>query len=618
MLVSLVAPTVFVILEALVSRLASFKAARVVHAFALGVLLGLVVWQPLQNDGVIATLALILVIAAVCVLYLRLELIRNFALLLGIATPVVIALFAFSYPFKFETLPGERAMAAQTATATPPVVMIVMDELPLALLQNEQGQIDADLYPALSRIQRESTWYPRTLAVGDETLAALPAIMTGEETHRSAERTPPGLPSYPDNICSIAAKAGYRVRATEIVTDFCQRKSGLGTRISDLLRLGLYPKSVSLDEAPAGELVAPEAEDLTPGRILEKVVDEAASRYPSPPVVWALERPGYVQRFTEGLDTSPGGLNFLHILLPHAPYQFTNTGLAYPSYVLGDGGSATGLENPTNQPEVNKNMQQAISQSIASINMLEAVVKRMKEAGTWDESLFVLTADHGASFQVGSPRRTVIEDNEGWLLPVPLFIKYPGQTKGRIDPRFATSRDITPTVLDVLGLKPGPNATGHSLLGPPVPAPERIDVTSQRTDSLGVDPKKVEQEHRSAIEAKAKVFGEGDLFALGGHPDLLGSKADRDPGLRPLRAEYATGGPEIEAHPEQLFVPSYVQATLPDVNSNPGTIAVAVNGKVVATTRAWQRDGVWMTGVNVPDSSFRKGKNQLALFSYRP
>lgn len=618
-LVSLLVPTVLWGIETAISRLASFGIARTVHAGLLGLLLGLVVWQPLQDSAAIAGLALILVAVVVTVLYLRLELIRNFALMLSVATPVVIVLFAASYPIRYEILPGDRALAAQQAETQPPVVMIVLDELPLALLENERGQIDRRLIPSLARIQDESTWYPRTLAVGDETLAALPSIMTGQDADFNEEKAPPGLPSYPDNVCSVTAKAGYRVHASEVVTDLCQRKSGLRTRISDLLRLGLYPRAVSLDEAAENRGAEPTGdENLTPGRLLEKGVDEVVKRYPSPPPAWGAERPGNMRNFGAGLDVNPGGFNFLHILLPHAPYQFTDEGRGYGSLVLGDTESQDALENPTNLPESRKHMQQALAQTISTMNMVEEIIDRMKKAGTWDESLFVLTADHGASFEIGAPRRTVIEKNEGWLLPVPLFIKYPGQEKGEIDPRFATSRDIAPTIFDVLGLKPSPKATGHSLLGPPVPAPERLDVTSQETGRLTVDPENVAAQEQAAVRMRAGAFGSGSLFAIGGKPELLGTKSARDSDLRPLKAEFTTGGPEIEADPNGFFVPSYVQALLPETNSDPGTIAVTVNGKVAATTRAWQRDGVWMTAVNVPDSSFRKGENELALFSYLP
>lgn len=618
-LLSFAAPTLLWAVEALISRFASFSAARAVHAALLGVLLGIVVWQPLQDHPALAAIALVAVAVTVALLYLRMELVRNFALMLTVATPVVIVLFCASYPIRYEVLPGERAMAAQTTDVRTPVVMIVLDELPLSLLQNDEGGLDSELLPGLEKIESETTWYPRTLAVGDQTLTALPSIMTGEDADFNEERAPAGLPSYPDNVCSITAKAGYRVRAVEIVTDLCQRKSGLRTRMAELARIGMQPRSVALADSAGNPNLAeaPTAEDLTPKRLLEKGVEKVAAHYPSPPAVWAIERPGIMRNFNAGLDLKPGGFNFLHLLFPHAPYQFTENGQGYASFILGDMGSGLALERPTNIPESRKNMQQALAQTSYTLKLVGEVIDHMKAEGTWDESLFVLTADHGASFKLDAPRRTVVEDNEGWLLPVPLFIKYPGQEKGRVDRRFATSRDITPTVLDVLGLEPSAEATGHSLLGPPVPAPQRLDVTSQATDSLTVAPDEVEAQRQKATEFKAAAFGSGSLFTPGGKSGLIGSDAKRNAKLKPLEAEFASGGPEVEADPDGIFVPAYVQAELPGIEADPGTIAVAVNGKVAATTGAWERDGVWMTGVNVPASSYRKGMNDVELFAVR-
>jgi len=123
---------------------------------------------------------------------------------------------------------------------------------------------------------------------------------------------------------------------------------------------------------------------------------------------------------------------------------------------------------------------------------------------------------------------------------------------------------------------------------------------------------KVDAKTRAAVKFKTGAFGSGTLFAPGGHSELLGARVN--PRTK-VKADFVSGGPVLDADPEGIFVPSYVQANLPDVKSDPGTILVAVNDVVVATTGAWERDGMWMTGVNVPESSFRKGKNRIGLYA---
>ncbi|MGB0121326.1 MAG: hypothetical protein WBP55_10275, partial [Solirubrobacterales bacterium] len=163
--------------------------------------------------------------------------------------------------------------------------------------------------------------------------------------------------------------------------------------------------------------------------------------------------------------------------------------------------------------------------------------------------------------------------------------------------------------------EPSPEATGRSLLDDPGTTPDRITVSSQATGTLDLSLKELDRQRKQAVKFRNSAFGSGSLFAIGGKPDLIGTNPAKE-GLEPLEAEFQTAGPELEVDPSAPFVPVYVQAQFPGIDSDPGTIAVAVNGKVAATTRAWQRDGVWMTGVNVPVSAFRKGLNRIGF--YRP
>ena len=606
-LVAFAAPVVLLLVELLVARFISEKAGRVFHAATLGVLLGLVVWQILQSSPAIAMLALVLVAVLVAVFYLRAELMRNFALMLGIATPVVLALFLFSYPIRAEVLPGKTAMEAQQTESQAPVVMVVLDELPLALMLDAEGNLDEQLIPELKPLAGQSTWYPRTLSVGDQTLSALPAIMTGEDAAKGEDRPPPGLPGYPDNLCSITADAGFFVNAAETITDMCPRQSGDRLRLAQMLRTGASPDYTD----GSGEV-----QRLTPGSLFEDVIRDFTDRYQPPPSVYGADRPALARAFIENLNPAPRSLNLLHLVMPHAPFQFLPDGRGYASLILGDEGTQLALEDPESEAETLKHLQQHIAQTRFSLKLVDDLINRMKELGVWDESLFVVTADHGASFALGKSRRTIEEGNEGWLLPVPLFIKYPGQTQGSISRRPASSKDIAPTVLEVLGLQPSQRATGQSLAEgrPPAAEPEQLEVTSTDEKDFVFGVNQIRKNERGAIRLKARGFGNGSLFAIGGRPELLGRTVKGNGQWESIEADFVTGGPLIEADPAAVYAPAYVQAELPGVTSDPGTIAVAVNGKVAATTRAWQRNGKWMTGVNVPAEAFRKGENSLALY----
>ena len=88
--------------------------------------------------------------------------------------------------------PPMRACATRRATAsdhgplegvtfatTPPIVVVVFDQLPLISLLDRDGRIDGTLYPNFAALSRDAAWFRNASAVGDMTNWALPAILTG-------------------------------------------------------------------------------------------------------------------------------------------------------------------------------------------------------------------------------------------------------------------------------------------------------------------------------------------------------------------------------------------------------------------------------------------------------
>jgi arylsulfatase A-like enzyme len=98
---------------------------------------------------------------------------------------------------------------------------------------------------------------------------------------------------------------------------------------------------------------------------------------------------------------------------------------------------------------------------------LDRLLARLKENGDWDETLIVLTSDHGE--QMG----------DHWMLGkagyfdqsyhVPMFVRDPDKrahgTRGRIFDAFTEHVDIVPTILDWIGVPVPRQCDGRSLLG---------------------------------------------------------------------------------------------------------------------------------------------------------
>ena len=91
------------------------------------------------------------------------------------------------------SLPEKRALGVHQETfRRVPVVMVVLDEFPLATLINGNRKIDAELFPNFAKIQRDSTWFRNATTPSAFTPRALPSILSGiypkNQTHESTKR----------------------------------------------------------------------------------------------------------------------------------------------------------------------------------------------------------------------------------------------------------------------------------------------------------------------------------------------------------------------------------------------------------------------------------------------
>ena len=89
------------------------------------------------------------------------------------------------------------------------------------------------------------------------------------------------------------------------------------------------------------------------------------------------------------------------------------------------------------------------------------LVDALDAAGRLDGALVIVTADHGEElFEHGGFSHGYSLHRE--VLHVPLLVKFPGQTEAWVVDEPVSTVDVTPTVLDVLGL-PVPTGDGRSL-----------------------------------------------------------------------------------------------------------------------------------------------------------
>jgi arylsulfatase A-like enzyme len=99
-------------------------------------------------------------------------------------------------------------------------------------------------------------------------------------------------------------------------------------------------------------------------------------------------------------------------------------------------------------------------------------LRLLADRGLWDDTLVILTADHGEEFfdhgAKGHKNNVYAE-----TVRVPLIIKYPQQERGRREARLVSLVDVVPTVLDVTGTAASFPIDGRSLRKAPPGSADR-------------------------------------------------------------------------------------------------------------------------------------------------
>ncbi|MEJ7715716.1 MAG: hypothetical protein WKF40_08485 [Thermoleophilaceae bacterium] len=98
------------------------------------------------------------------------------------------------------------------------MVMIVLDEFPVADIMRPDGAIDARRFPGFASLARGSTWFPNAHTVYDSTHEAMPAILDGRLPGPGRDAS---FRSHPRSIFTLMAGLRYRIRAREEATTVC-------------------------------------------------------------------------------------------------------------------------------------------------------------------------------------------------------------------------------------------------------------------------------------------------------------------------------------------------------------------------------------------------------------
>jgi arylsulfatase A-like enzyme len=358
-----------------------------------------------------------------------------------------------------------QSAAPGDGRTSPNVLLIVMDTV-----RADHTSIygyERDTTPNLRALADGATLYSRAVAVSDFTLPSHASMFTGvyRDWH-GAFRVVGGNPQplSPDRptlaevlgshgfwTASSVANFAYLARWTGLTRGFAVTETGRPVDISRAnqpfyLRriarrlLRLMPDTAALDRET---MTASDVERRALG-----LLDRAKSRN------------GPFFLFVNYMDA-----HFPYI--PDAPFdsQFPGKGVLSPS--LDDWRrQATLLEHPLTPQERSHLISQydgGIAEEDASIGRL---LSRLRKLGLYDNTLVVVTSDHGEAFGEHDLLRHEVGFVYQNLVSIPLIIKYPQQLDPRRSDELVSQVDFMPTILDLAGIPTPAGLQGLSLVAP--------------------------------------------------------------------------------------------------------------------------------------------------------
>lgn len=458
----------------------------------------------------------------------------------------------------------------------PPVLLLVLDEFPIDLMLGPDGKIDSVRYPSFAALAATGTWFKNAHTVYDSTTKATPAVFDGK---LPKPRTKPTYEGHPRTVFDLFGRRGYRIVKSEEATSLCPPRYCPGARKT---RPAILPL-------------------LQRGR---------------------RER---LQRFFDRIRPGKPTFYAKHVLLPHGPYQYLPSGKQTRN---GYQDPVPGMNSPPGFGDrfLTQHNQQRLQLQIGYTDrQLGRLFSRMVANGTFDDALIVITSDHGFAFEVGvKDRRTVTRSNIDEIAPVPLFVKAPGQRRGRTSAAYVRTTDIVPTMADVLNFKMPYRADGRSAFSRAVTRRRFVRMIRRKFNgTITVSARRMEARRRANVRAKLSLFGSGDIRSLytgiGPNRHLIGrNAADQNPlPLGSVRASISGAANLRAVRPSSVLLPTQIAG--PVRGGRRGAkrdIAVAVNGRIEAVGRTFYLRGSRQESfaVNVPEASLKPGRNAVEVF----
>jgi hypothetical protein len=586
-----------------------------------------------------------------CLLYLKNHRARLFVTLMSpviVLSPVLF--LSSSSVSSFLSSPEARSESGIFETSRlPTIVVIAFDEIPLTSLLDENRQIDSVRYPNFFELARTSTWYRSTTALHYSTWIAIPAILTGSDFYAYTRRLKLGSFTgkldrrrLPSNLFSLFENT-HRIIALESFTELApeddvvsEYRPSLSRRFSNLV----VDASILY-----GHIVTPlPLRDRLPAfyggwRDPLGAEDDGSARLPSWP--YQGKKAEEVKQFLGLLQrSSQPALYFVHLSLPHFPFTYNHLGQSHRDHFrIPDARfrRAAGSSAWRSKTAADLTYQAHLLQLSFTDLLLGRILEKLKKLELFDESLIVVTADHGISFywdETGLPDEEVVEIQASDTLYIPLFIKAPDQTREEVSDRPVQQVDILPTIADMLDVEVPWEMDGVSARASK--APERKTVAYLSSHTRRTEFGSLEAARSASLRHKIALFGSHDfesLYSYGSHNQLLGRRVESFYSTASPATVKLTGPENFRnIDPSGSYLAAYVKGEITNYSQIEGEfepgLAIAVNGIISSTTRATRlpiyeqiRDPAQVAEDSgklhflgrVPPWSFIKGRNRVTI-----
>jgi hypothetical protein len=408
-------------------------------------------WDPAEDlahtlrSASVVILPIIGLVAVAAIVLLCVRLFRGVALFFLYMSPVAIAVTAI-LPFQVPTrndLPHtydlEVAREGQTRSG-PPVFVLILDELPYEVLV-EDGELDTEAYPNFAELAGDGTWFTNATSNYYWSADSIPKTLINPIVDIADQfdvrlylQFPPIESRYVDECGETYTCRGERYLAQN-------NRLWLATNLA--LR-SLYEATTDWVETavtwPVGWLVNP----------LDTTYPQAD------PFGYQAFTKKQFDLFVNDIDGQEAGgtIHVLHSLATHWPYSFNEN---------------EGAVSSKSSSVIWVNRKGSRKSAMFADSLLGSLISKLKAEGIYEESVVVVTSDHGLRTFSPSPEKPPAQ----FEIQVPLLIRAPGAGNQISDVDYQ-HYDFGPTLADILGLAPPDNSKGVSAFSEERPERDKI------------------------------------------------------------------------------------------------------------------------------------------------